>query len=387
VIDIAVKAFKDSHPGVEVKLVPITGDPAQQIAEMAAANDMPDVIWSIDSITPSLIDADLLLDMREMVNIDRAFKLDDIHPNALSAGSAPNNPGLFMIPAVLESVQMFYNSDMFKDSGAPLPAVDWTWDDLIAACKQIQDTHTDVKCLGYSSGPLSDAGWWAYVVPWLRGYGGDMLSADGKLSTLSTPQSIAGLQAYTELWTKHSIVVPFGRRGDCFVNQRCAVMFFVSGGIRGYQEEIGNLFDWDVQVIPAHPKGRFTGTGTYGFGIARSTTHRELAWEFVKLLVTPEVQQQIVSSRAGMPVLKSLTNDAALQGGEAPPANMQAFVQGAEFGLLPPAYPTRCGNFYSGLVQTALSEVVRDIIQTGSKVEDAAEKADAKIQACLDSAK
>ena len=386
VVDIAVKAFKDSHPGVDVKLVPIAGDPTQEIASMAASNSMPDVIWTIDAMTPSLVDAGLLLDMREMANIDRAFKLDDINPDALSAGNVPNDPGLFMIPAVLESVQMFYNKDLFTSAGAPFPTDDWTWDDLIAACKQIQDTHADVKCLSYSTAAMSDPGWWAYLAPWVRGYGGDMLSADGKLSTLSEPASLAGIQAYTDLWNKHSIAAPLGQRGDCFTAQRCAVMFFVSGGIKRYQEEIGTTFDWDVQVMPAHPKGRFTGTGTYGFGIAQSATHRELAWEFVTLLTAPEVQRLIVTARAGMPVLKTMAGE-AIEAGNQPPANMQAFVKGAGFGIYPHAYPTQCGNYYSGLVQSALSEAVRDVIQTGAEVEDTFKKADAKIQACLDSGK
>ncbi|MCL5996739.1 MAG: ABC transporter substrate-binding protein, partial [Chloroflexi bacterium] len=113
---------------------------------------------------------------------------------------------------------------------------------------------------------------------------------------------------------------------------------------------------------------------------------RGLAWEFVTLLTSPEVQRLIVIARTGMPVLKTMGSD-AVEAGNQPPANMQAFIKGAGFGIYPSAYPTQCGNYYSGLVQSALSEAVRDVIQTGTEVEDAFKKADAKIQACLDSGK
>src|SRR4029434_848178 len=99
------------------------------------------------------------------------------------------------------------------------------------------------------------------------------------------------------------------------------------------------------------------------------------------------VRGLIAKNRAGMPVLKSLTSDAAFETSNQPPANMQAFIKGAGFGIYPPAYPTRCGNFYSDMVQSALSDAVRAVVQAGGKVEDAFKAADAKIQACLDGSK
>ncbi|MCL4506642.1 MAG: sugar ABC transporter substrate-binding protein [Chloroflexi bacterium] len=386
VFDILTQAFVKLHPEVTVTKTPITSDPTQQIAGLAKADNAPDVIWTIDAITPSLIDARLLLNLDELANVDSTFKRDDINPSALAAGNGRNTHGLYMIPAVMESVQMFYNQDMFKQAGAPYPDETWKWDDLIAACKKIQDTHANVKCLGYSNQIMPDPSWWAYLVPWIRGYGGDVLSADGTLSTLSSPESLAGIQAYTDLWTKDQIAATPEQRGNCFVSQHCAVIFFVAGGIGALQQHIGTSFNWDVQLMPLLPKGRFTGTGTYGFGISSATKRPELAWDYIKLLATPGVQRAIALQRVGMPVLLSLANDPVLNSNGAAPANMQVFTQGSQYGLYPPAYPTACGNFYSGLVQTAISDAFKEVLN-GARVEDAFKTADQKIQACLDTAK
>ena len=387
VLNLMIAAFKKVHPEVTVQTVPITGDPAQQLAGLAKSTNPPDVIWTVDAVTPSLIDAGLLLDLNELASIDRTFKRDDINPVALAAGNGQNNHGLYMLPAVMESVQMFYNKDLFKAAGAPMPDANWTWDDLIAACKQIQDKNANMKCIGYSNQIMPDASWWAYLVPWIKGYGGDVLSADGKLSTLSSPESLAGIQAYANLWLKDQIAATPSQRGNCFVVARCAVIFFISGGIGAAQERIGNLFDWDVQLMPAHPKGRFTGTGTYGFGVSQATRRPQLAWDFIKQLATPELQTLIAKQRVGMPVLKSLANDPSLDSNGKPPVNMQAFIKGSEFGLSPRAYPTPCGNFYSGLVASALSDAFKAVLDGSAKTADAFKQADQKIQACLDAAK
>lgn len=387
VLNLMTTTFKKAHPEVTIQTVPITSDPVQQLAVLAKASNPPDVIWTIDDVTPSLLDAGLLLDLTELTSIDPSFKRDDINPAALAAGNGQTSHGLFMLPAVMESVQMFYNKDMFKAAGAPFPDVNWKWDDLSAACKVIQEKNANMKCIGYSNQIMPDPSWWAYLAPWIKGYGGDVLSADGKLSTLSSLESLAGIQAYANLWLKDQIAATPSQRGNCFAVARCAVIFFVSGGIASMQERIGTQFDWDVQLMPAQPKGRFTGTATYGFGIFQGAKRPQLAWDFIKQLATPELQQLILKQRVGMPVLKSLANDAALAGNGKAPLNMQAFIKGNEFGLAPRAYPAACGNFYSGIVQSAISNAFKSVLDGSAKTDDAFKQADQKIQSCLDSAK
>ncbi len=387
VLDLMTTRFKQAHPEVTITIVPISSDPVQQLAGLAKSTNPPDVVWTIDAVTPSLIDAGLLLDLNELASIDASFKRDDINPAALAAGNGQNSHGLYMLPAVMESVQMFYNKDMFKAAGAPMPTATWTWSDLTAACKLIQAKNANMKCIGYSNQIMPDPSWWAYLVPWIKGYGGDVLSADGKLSTLSSPESLAGIQAYANLWLKDQIAATPSQKGNCFAVARCAVVFFISGGVSSMQTHIGDLFDWDIQLMPAQPKGRFTGTGTYGFGILQGAKRRQLAWDFIKQLATPELQRLILKQRVGMSVLKSLANDPALDSNGKAPLNMQAFIKGNEFGLAPRAYPAVCGNFYSGIVQSAISQAFIAVLSGSAKTDEAFKQADKAIQSCLDSVK
>ncbi|MCS7060167.1 MAG: sugar ABC transporter substrate-binding protein [Anaerolineae bacterium] len=386
VLDILLGAFRERYPNYTIQVVDIQDDPARELASLSAAGRQPDIIWTIDNLTQGLAASGALLDLRELARADASFNLEDIDPAVLAIGNgrAVDEPGLYMIPASFETVQLFYNKDLFEAAGAPLPQPNWTWNDLIEACQVVQAAHSGVDCLSFFNADMPGADWWAYWAPFVRGYGGDYLSADGRKSTLSTPESLAGLQAYLDLWTRHKVArAPNAPSGDCFVQQRCAVVFFASLGIRAFRDRIGDRFEWDVQIIPSHPLGRFTGAAVYGFGIGRDTRDPEAAWQFVKYLVTPEAQRLIVAQRLGMPVLKSLAGEASLSQLTPPPSNIRAFIDGAQYAIPPHTYPPACGSLYIGLPQEALSQALRAAF-AGASLEQALKAADSKIQACLD---
>lgn len=387
VMEMLINGFKESHPNVEIKQEVQTGDYAENMYAMAAAGNLPDIMFTADIFTAPFVDAGLLLDMQPLAEVDDEFDLNDVYESILALGRIEGDPGLYMIPASLDTVQMYYNKTLWESAGAPLPQADWTWDDLISACQIVQEAHEDVKCMAF--GTTEDSfDWWAYWVPWVRGYGGDVLSADGTQSTLSSPESLAGLQAYADLWVKHQVAVPLGSElgGDCFVNQRCAVFFHIPGLIRNLRESVAGNFEWDVQFTPSHPEGHYTGMGTFGFAISSSTEHPELAWDFVKFLASKEGQRTITENYMGMPLLKSMADDPVFDRLEPPPANLEPFIHGGDIGIFPRTYPVECGSLYSGQVNSTIRAALEEVIRGVSTAAEVFPGVDAEIQDCLDSA-
>jgi multiple sugar transport system substrate-binding protein len=384
VVEIISQGFRTRHPDVTIEF--IYGDGSySELQGSAATGNIPDVVWAPDVITPALIEAELLLDLEEFARGDGSVNLEDVHPVALEPGRSRVRPGLYLIPASLETIQMYYNSSLWERSGAPLPRDDWTWDDLIAACKRVQESTPGVDCLSFTNSGLFDHTAWVYWLPWVRGAGGDALSADGAQSTLSAPQSLEGLQGYLDLWIRHKIAAqPGASQDDCFVAQTCAAFFSFAGAARIYREQIGDRFAWDVQIVPAHRAGRFTGIGSYGFAVTRASREPQLAWDFVKYIITPEAQRAIAAAYLGTPALLSLSNDPAVVQLPPPPANMRAFVVGREAGITPPRYPTACGSVYNGPVSAAIADALDAALRETVSVEGAFTIADRKIQTCLD---
>ncbi|PJF24242.1 MAG: ABC transporter substrate-binding protein, partial [Phototrophicales bacterium] len=201
---------------------------------------------------------------------------------------------------------MYFNKTMFEAAGAPLPEADWTWDDYIAACRTIRETLGNY-CFA-NGGGLPTFDWWAWVVPFIEGYGGTLLAEDGRTVTLNSPETLAGLQAYVDMWVTHDIAQPldFDAGGNCFLVGQCATMFFIPGIMSALRALDPQPFEWDLQVIPSHPEGKFTGMGTYGFAVSSNAQNLQVAWDFVKHLASAEAQLAIAANYAGTPLLRSL---------------------------------------------------------------------------------
>lgn len=374
-----VDQFNASHPDVTVKIEYLTGDIAAGLAAQAAAGTLPDVVFLADLFVVPFVQGGIVLDMQSLADTDEEFDISDVYENMLNL-SRVNGEGLYMIPSSYDVVTMYYNKTMFEAAGAPLPEADWTWDQFIAACRTIRE-NTDNYC-------LTNTGWnwWAWYVPWIVGYGGDVLADDGKTSMLASPESLAGLEAYVKMWTEYDIAQPldFDAGGDCFNVGKCAVQLHIAGIMPGIRAIDPAPFDWDVQVIPTHPNGKVTGMGTYGFAVSANAQDPELAWDLVKTLLSPETQKAIALNYSGIPLLKSMADDPDLLALAPPPANIEAFIANGENGITPEYFPGDCGSLYAGQINSEITTAMEAAVRGMMSATEAFTIANENIQACLD---
>ncbi len=377
--NLMLAGFASSHPNVTVKKECITGDYAAQIYTLAAAGNLPDVFFGADLFTVPFVAAKTVQDMRPFAKKEGNPVFDDIFPNIMALGQVPGDDSVYMVPSSLDTVQMYYNVDLFTKSGVDLPKDDWTWDQWITACKTIIAKNPGIYC-------VNPGLWWATWVPWIVGYGGDVLSPDGRKSTLASAESIAGLTAFGELWTKHKIAVPPGTTegGDAlFLAQKSVTLFHIPVFMKAFREKA--TFKWDVALMAAQPKKQVTGMGTFGYSISAQSKHPQEAWDFVKSLVSPAGQRIQLTGYTAMPLLKSMANDPGFSELTAPPANFKAFVKGGEIGIFPRRdFPAKCGSMYAGLVNQTHNAMLEAIQRGTGTASEEAKKADSIIQKCLD---
>lgn len=381
--DMLVENFRSLYPGIEVQVEYIAGDLAANYATQVAAGTLPDVIFLADLFVVPFVQNGIVADMQPLADADPDFDLSDIYDNLLGL-SRINGEGLYMIPSSYDVVTMYYNKTMFEAAGAPLPEADWTWDDYIAACRLIRENLGNYCFTNGGGAPTFE--WWAWVVPFIRGYGGSLLAEDGRTVTLNSPETLAGLQAYVDLWVKHDIAQPldFDAGGNCFVVGQCATAFFIPGFMSALRALDPQPFEWDLQVIPSHPEGKFTGMGTYGFAVSSNAQNLQVAWDFVKHLASAEAQLAIASNYAGTPLLRSLREDPAVVNLPPPPENITAFIENGENGILPTYFPGQCGSLYAGQINQEIKDALEAAILGMMSVEDAFTFANDNIQSCLD---
>jgi multiple sugar transport system substrate-binding protein len=375
-----VDEFTAAHPDVTVKTEVLTGaDISVPLVAEAAADSLPDVTFTADLYVVPFAKAGISIDMEPLIKADPSFDLSDVYENMLNL-SKVDGKGIYMIPSSYDVVTLYFNKTLFQKAGAPLPTADSTWDDIIASCKTIKE-KTGAWCIPYSS-----LKWWATYVPWIVGYGGNVLSADGKTVGLSSPESLAGLQAFTDMWTKDGIGEPsdFDTGTDCFLANECAVQLTIPGPMASLRALSPQPFDWDVEVIPSLPKGKVTGMGTYGFSVTKDAKDPQLAWDFVKGLLSAKTQKAVAMAYSGMPLLKSLATDPDILALPGPPDNIGAFLKNGVNGITPSYFPGNCGSLYAGQINSEINDAFDQVVDGGAAVTDAFTTANDNIQACLD---
>jgi multiple sugar transport system substrate-binding protein len=385
VCELLSAALTGQHPDLKVKFEYQTGDWSEGIYTKAAGGTLADVFFSADLFVVPFAKNEVSLDLKPLAEADPEVDLNDIFPAMLGLGTFGGQ--IHFLPSALDVVTMYYNKTIFEQAGAELPQEDWTWEDFIANAQKITEIEKDDAGLPTYWG-LSNAtwNWWATVYPWIVGYGGLILDA-GK-STWSDPKSLAGLQAYTELWTKHNVAQPVGLDvgGDAFNLGRAAVYTHIQGVRTGVRDAVADKFDWDVQIMPTMPDGKHrTGMGTWGLSVYGKSAMKEAGYAFVKQMVTPPIQRLMVKKELAVPLLRSVAEDPTWSEGlKTPPVNFMAYVKGADDAILPIMdYPADCGIFYAGEVATTYQGALEAVIRGTKGVEEAFKEADETIQTCL----
>lgn len=72
-------------------------------------------------------------------------------------------------------------------------------------------------------------------------------------------------------------------------------------------------FNWDVIKMPSMSKKRGTKLANVSFGISSHSRNATLAWQFMKLLVSKDVQTELIKYSQGVSPLKKIAQSTAMK--------------------------------------------------------------------------
>jgi multiple sugar transport system substrate-binding protein len=158
-------------------------------------------------------------------------------------------------------------------------------------------------------GSTITTGWWGEWLIYVRQAGGKLFTDDLNRCLLDSPEAIRGMQFYFDKIYKHGISPRPGFGPDQgFMSGKVAMEFGGHTGAWISYNQIETL-DWDIQILPSGPVTRKGGEFALdSFGIAKASTVREQAWEFVKFLSSKESVRLHVQN-GFLPVRKSIFNE------------------------------------------------------------------------------
>ncbi|MCK0112572.1 extracellular solute-binding protein [Ornithinimicrobium sp. F0845] len=283
-------------------------------------DNTPDVIEMGNTQVPTYTSVGAFEDLSGLLG-----ELGDIGPEGfIEAGTYEDT--VYAVPYYWGSRYIFFDKAAFSDAGLEVPT---TLEEFSTAAIALREAGGD----GFSGLWLPGQDW-RNGISWIFAHGGDIAVKEGDqwVGALSSPESVAGLTQWQELYAGASTAPQDGKDAEAWVpfNNGEAAMFMAPSWAR-----------WSVEETRAEDLGAFALPGVDGgvapvfaggsnIAISAQSQHKELAADLMRLIFSDEYQTMLAENGLG-PANPEFT---ALMGDD---EFAQAAISAAENAKLTPA--------------------------------------------------
>ena len=363
-------SFEQQNPDVILKREWYIGDYGRKLQLVMITGEAADIILMDDELFPAYQVRGYLEDLtpyieRESDTIEKELAAEFRYINTPKAERDPNYQRVYLNTA-LESfnyrgfqgglpwdgntVIIVYNRALFDAHNAtaapedqvPYPHDGWTWDEFRDIAKKLSkdldgDGHNDQFGTLFSFGFLG-------FEPFLWSFGGDVLNEDRTKCTMDQPRVIEAAQFMHDMKYEDRSIAWLGEMEGFndvvqILTGRLAMYPAMSYLIPGLNRVKGGM-TWNVEHMPIGPHGhRYTRVTWDGISINAKTTQekKEIAWRFMKHLISPESQAIIGDLQIGMPARREQVLADYIK--PETPAREEIALEATEYGRLTPITP------------------------------------------------
>ncbi len=351
-------AFMAANPDVEVSLTPVAGENwgtyYANVATLIASGEKPDLMLISGEGAEFIHANNLALPINDYLESDpeAAALVDDIAPGLIDGFTVDGD--IVTLTNAWNDMVVYYNTDVFAAAGIEAPSADWTWEDFEATAAALsKDTNgdgvTDQYGFTWASNEIFPG-----IMPWVANAGGNLTSDDRCEATVDTPEVTTALEFLKGLIDKGIAPAPMPM-SDVFTRfQNGSIAMFGAG-----RWPIGTFVPagftaFDIQLYPSDATYK-TVFGGSGYPILQSSPNPDLAWEYQKFTVSPEIQQQYVGTPEApgdsIPSLRSVAATISEVG--VPPVNSDLFYASIDEHdtLVPYPAPAKYSEFESTVLR------------------------------------
>lgn len=294
------KFFKTYYPNIKVQLDwgISFGNYNTKLPVLLAGGSPPDLIWMHDTRAKSFAAIDLLQELDPFLEF---FKPDgwseEYYPTQVE--SFKYNKKQYAFPYDYATGGLYINLDMYEKIDEELPNEDWTFDDLLRVGKKLTKGREQ---FGLNLGSEANAGNQYWI---LRSFGGDWFNEDLTESKFNLPETIEAYQWMTDLRWKYKIApVPEITQGrpQPFVDGVVAINSDL--GAPAFGDLLEDKFNWTIAPTPKGPKGRFQFIGGSALSIPFKATHKHIAYELMRYMLSNPENLEIIGKKGRMFVSK-----------------------------------------------------------------------------------
>lgn len=345
-----IKEFEAANPDVPITLIHVPDEYPHKIRLMAAARQIPDVLFMESQTLAGFARRGVLRDLGPYLAADPELCRGDFYRPCLDALTVGGT--LYAIPRDLSNLVIFYNQGLFDAAKVPYPATGWSHADMLEKARRLTPPPSPGRLrerwgIGFAPYPI-------YWLPYLWSEGVDVMDPAMSRSTLLDPPTLAALKRYRDLrWVHH--VAPLesevgnARMSQLFAQGKLAMMVGGRWVVPGFRKKLD--FSWDVAPFPRGKAGSVVDADASGWAVATACPHPETAWKLVRFLAGRKAIAAFTRSGLIVPSRPDVATSPAFLGG-GPPKNSRVFldaIASARPTLSPPSYDEIVWELIDGL--------------------------------------
>jgi len=313
-LDTAVKKFEELHPGVSVAVKEYTSSTSEK-GEGVRAADPGDIEKYVTAMNTQLMsgqgsdiillndlpyqtyaDKNLLVDLGELMQSDQSFDRGKYYQNIFKALEYKDK--LYGLPVNIGIDMIAADKTLLADSQVQIDDSNWDWNDFVkTAEKVINDNQNGGTREIYALAGMDEK----RLIETLVKENYDSLVDPEKRTANFTGPEFLDLLSLSKYLIDHQLVNTDTAQTNIMDMASRGKLVFNFTSLRGF---------WDLQVAKAifsegvqllKPPGKVFFSTDSMYGISSKSPNQELAWEFLKFLVSDDMMTQ-----GGMPVNKSV---------------------------------------------------------------------------------
>jgi ABC-type glycerol-3-phosphate transport system substrate-binding protein len=297
------EGFQGMHPDATVNVIEESWDNIHDklVTDLAAGSYVYDVMMVPADMLPEFVGAGWLSPLTDE-------QVAEISEGNIALNIADLEGQIWGAPLTAYPQLMIYNKLILDEAGVSEPPK--TWDEFVEVCQAVQGAgHDYCMLLALKAGRYAPSRFEVFSY----GFGGQIVDDSGNVVFSEDPQVEAAVQFISDGLNEYKFIDPASLVTDdfeadtAFAQGRYA--FHVSSAWGFFQADhnpdMSNIMgDAHVMLMPTTAEGLGGGTRSYGAVLAIPTTSEnpELAWEFIKYMVSGEGQRRQLFDTGNLPV-------------------------------------------------------------------------------------
>lgn len=317
--------YEKANPNIKIDFQAIPWDQywQKQLLLLASGQVLGDVMLIDAKWTQDAIKGNFMMPLDSYIKRDKVDTQDFVQASLREYRKGLASSGtLYGLPLISSAQLLYYNKDIFAQSGMTAPSRDWTWEDTFAYARKLtKDINGD--------GKPEIFGWcdeWYMTDVMLRSYGVQLVDEKFTKATMDTPAAL-----------KAKCV----SRDDASIFQGKTAMRTMGDWRIADFLKTKSKAKWDITVPPKGPVERSSLAYSNGFFIPPflPKDKKEEAWKLIKyILMTPKTKDLGMLYLGMMPSYKPLALSREYLDGE-PMCSREVVVECNEKYAFTHAYP------------------------------------------------